>query len=73
MSTDEREPPTEQSGETGQEPRHEPGGPGDGMRTGGSAGAASGHDPMPDEVDELRRRAEPPSRARTKGDGAGTA
>jgi hypothetical protein len=49
--------------------RHEAGGAGDGMRTGGSAGTASGHDPMPDEV---RRQAEPPSRAREKGDGAGT-
>lgn len=54
------------------QPSHDAGGPGDGMRTGGSAGTASGHDPMPDEVEALRRQAEPPSRARTKGDGAGT-
>ena len=55
--------------------RHEPGGPGDGMRTGGSAGTASGHDPMPDEVrrqEEERERAEPPSRDRTKDEGAET-
>ena len=64
MSTDDRETPTEKPGETGQAHRHEPGGPGDGMRTGGSAGAASGHDPMPDEVDELRRRAQRPARRR---------
>ena len=57
---------------------HEAGGPGDGMRTGGSAGTASGHDPMADEVrrqleqDRLRDRAEPLSNDRTKGDGAGT-
>ena len=50
--------------------RHEPGGPGDGMRTGGSAGTGSGHDPMPDEV--RRQLAEQPRRGRTKGDGAGT-
>jgi hypothetical protein len=66
------EPPRERAAGGHEAGGHEAGGPGDGMRTGGSAGTASGHHPMPDEVEQLRRQAEPPSRDRTKGDGAGT-
>ena len=68
----ERATPGGTPGQAPPEPLHEPLGPGNGTRTGGSAGTASGHDPMPNEVEELHRKAEPPLRRRTQGDGAGT-
>jgi hypothetical protein len=74
MSESDRAPAGGDFQEGRQPGAHEAGGPGDGMRTGGSAGTASGHDPMADEIrrQQARDRAEPPSTDRTKGDGAGT-
>ena len=59
------------SGAEGGAERHDALGPGDGTRTGGSAGAASGHDPMPEEVRRLaEEQADLPGEARTKAERA---
>jgi hypothetical protein len=72
MSDRERMEPSEgtDAGAEGGAERHDALGPGDGTRTGGSAGTASGHDPMGDEVQRQQQRdAERRAAARANAEG----